>query len=96
MTLHRSMNDLIESHEASQNELRLTYRIDSQESTSHRITITLIFVPDSRKLAAVQTAGLDELGVNVGDVVDAHMEVNDVHGVVAAILARARAVSIQL
>jgi hypothetical protein len=93
MTLHRSMNDLIESHAASDNELRLTYRIDS---TSHRITITLIFLPDSRKLAAVQTVGLEELGVNVGDVVDAHVEVDDVHGVVAAILARARAVSIQL
>jgi hypothetical protein len=98
MALHRSMNDLSESHTASENELRLTYRIDSQESASHRITITLIFAPDTRKLAAVQTVGLEELGVNVGDLIDAHIQVNDVQGVVAAILARARTrnISIQL
>lgn len=93
-TLYRSINDLLESHAASDNELRLTYRISSRDSTSHQITITLIFVPDTRKLAAVQTFGLDELGVNMGDVIDAHIQVNDVHGVVAAILARARNVGI--
>ena len=92
MALHRSMNDLIESHAASENEIRLTYRVGSRGSKSHRITVTLIFAPVTRNLAAVQTFGLDELGVDVGDVIDAHIQVNDVHGVVAAILARARTV----
>ncbi|KAG5649521.1 hypothetical protein H0H81_003317 [Sphagnurus paluster] len=87
MNLHRSMNDLHESYTASDNELRLTYKIDS---SPHRITISLFFAPDTRQLAAVQTAGLEELGVDVGDVIDAHVQVNDVQGVVAAILARAR------
>jgi hypothetical protein len=87
MTLHRSMHNVHEAHAASENELRLTYNIDS----SHQITITLIFAPDTRNLAAVQTLGLDELGVEVGDMIDAHVQVNDVHGLIAAILARARA-----
>lgn len=95
MTLHRSINDLLESHAASENELRLTYRIDSRGSTL-RITITLIFEPGTRRLAAVQTSGLDQLGVDVGDVIDAHIQVNDVHGVVAAILARARNVGVRV
>ncbi|KAF5375714.1 hypothetical protein D9615_009347 [Tricholomella constricta] len=87
MNLHRSMNDLHESYMASENELRLTYNIDSPR---HRITIALIFAPDTRQLAVVQTSGLEELGVEVGDLIDAHVQVNDVQGVVAAILARAR------
>lgn len=91
MTLHRAMQNVHEVHSASENELRLTYNIDSPRSRPHRITITLIFAPDTRNLAAVQTLGLEELGVDVGDVIDAHVQVNDVHGLVAAILARARA-----
>lgn len=91
MTLHRSMQNVHEVHSASENELRLTYNIDSPRSQPHQITITLIFAPDTRNLAAVQTLGLEELSVDVGDVIDAHVQVNDVHGLVAAILARARA-----
>ena len=52
--------------------------------------ITLIFAPDTRRLAAVQTSGLDEIGVEVGDLVDAHVQINNVIDLVAAILARAR------
>ncbi|KAG6908926.1 hypothetical protein DXG01_002705 [Tephrocybe rancida] len=91
-SLHRSMADLHESYTASENELRLTYSVDSpvKGGPPHRVTITLIFAPDTRRLAAVQTKGLEELGVDVGDLVDAHVQVNDVHGVVAAILGRAR------
>lgn len=50
----------------------------------------LIFEPDTRRLTAVQTLGLDELGIDVKEIVEVHLQVNDVHGVVAAILARAR------
>ena len=42
----------------------------------------------------MQTSGLEELGINVGDVIDAHILVDDVCGVVAAILARARNIGI--
>jgi ribosomal protein L11 len=40
--------------------------------------------------------GLGQLGVDVGDVIDAHIQVNDVHGVVAAILGRARNVGVRV
>jgi len=60
-------------------------------SPSHRIIISLVFASDTRKLAAAQASGLDELGVDTGDVIDAHVQVDDAHGLVAAILARARA-----
>lgn len=86
MTLHRSIHNLHESHSASENELRLTYKIDA----SHHITITLIFAPDTRQLAAATVTGLEEMGVDAGDVIDAHVQINDVHGLVAAILAGAR------
>lgn len=97
MRLHHAVQDLHESHAPSENELRLTYAIDADTSDPvpehrkpHMITITLIFAPDTRQLASVQTQGLDELGVEVGDVIDERVQVNDVHGVVAAILARVR------
>ncbi|KAF9458227.1 hypothetical protein BDZ94DRAFT_1271137 [Collybia nuda] len=96
LTLHRSIQGVHETHSASENELRLTYNIDSRRGKPHRITITVIFDPDTRNLAAVQTLGLDEIGVDVGDVIDAHVQVNDVHGLVAAILARARAGAVML
>lgn len=57
----------------------------------HQITITLIYTPDTRQLAAVQTSGLDEIGVEVGDLVETHVQVNEVDGLVAGVLARARA-----
>ncbi|KAF8191756.1 hypothetical protein BJ912DRAFT_963498 [Pholiota molesta] len=92
LALHRSINNLEESHSVSENELQLTYKIDMPPpSPPHRVTIALIFAPDTRKLAAVQTAGLDDLGVEADDVVDAHVQVDDPHGLVAALLARARA-----
>jgi hypothetical protein len=55
------------------------------------ITITLIFAPDTRHLAAVQVSGCEEMGLELGDVLDAHVQVGDVRGVVAAVLAAVRA-----
>ena len=40
----------------------------------------------------MQTSGLDEIGVEVGDLVDTYVQVNDVYSLVTAILARARTV----
>lgn len=70
----------------------MTYKLDMPPpSPPHRIIITLIFEPDTKRLATADIAGLEEIGVEVGDLVDAHVQVNDVHGLVAAILASARA-----
>lgn len=90
LAVHQSLLDLEEKHSASDNELRLVYNIRCPNSDSRRITIILVFQPNTHQLAGVQVAGLEELGVDIGDVLDAHVQMNDVHGLVAAILARAR------
>ncbi len=93
LTLHSTISNMEESHSASENELRLTYRIDSPPpSQPHRVTITLIFAPDARRLVDAQVAGLEEIGVELGDLIDEHVQSGDVHGFVAAVLMRARAV----
>ncbi len=90
LAVHQSLLDLEEKHSASDNELRLVYNIRRSNSDSRRITIILVFRPNTHQLAGVQVVGLEELGVDIGDVLDAHVQMNDVHGLVAAILARAR------
>jgi len=90
LALQRSLCDVEDSYSASENELRLTYKIDRPANLPLQVTITLIFAPDTRQLAAVQTSGLDEIGVEVGDLVDVHVQANDVPGLVAALLAKAR------
>jgi len=84
------MQDLEEMDSASDNELRLKYRIEDVRGGSHFINITLIFVPDTRQLASVDVLGAQEVGVELGDVIDAHVETNNVRGLLSAILARAR------
>ncbi|KAF9478959.1 hypothetical protein BDN70DRAFT_835162 [Pholiota conissans] len=92
LTLHRSINNLEELRSVSENELQLTYKIDMPPpSQPHRVTFALIFAPDTRRLAAVQTVGLEELGIDPGDLIVSHVQVDDPHGLVAALLARARA-----
>ncbi|KAJ3508285.1 hypothetical protein NLJ89_g5843 [Agrocybe chaxingu] len=92
LTLQRSICNLEDSSSESENELRLTYKVDQPPPASpHRVVISLIFAPDTRRLADAQVSGLEELGVDLGDLIDAHIQVNDVHGLVAAVLARARA-----
>ncbi|KJA21425.1 hypothetical protein HYPSUDRAFT_55513 [Hypholoma sublateritium FD-334 SS-4] len=95
LALHRSISNLADSHSVSENELQLTYKIDMPSpSRPHHVVIALIFAPDTRKLAAAQVSGLDELGVEAGDVIDAHVQVDDPHGLIAALLARARAAAL--
>ncbi|KAL0569000.1 hypothetical protein V5O48_012969 [Marasmius crinis-equi] len=91
LALHRSMQSLENMEMISQNEIRLRYRIDNPRVQGALVTITLIFVPDSRQLAAADVVGLDELGVDPGDVVEAHIQMNNVQGLLSAILSRARA-----
>ena len=90
--LQKSLCNIEESYSASENEHRLTYKIDRPPNPPHHILITLIYAPDTRRLAAVQTSGLDDIGVEVGDLVDTYVQVNDMYSLVTAILARARSV----
>lgn len=91
LALHQSIYQLHSTYSATENELHLTYHIQTQREDKivpAEVSIVLIFAPNTRQLAEVQCIGIDELGVDIGDVVDAHVQVNDVHGVVAAIMAR--------
>ncbi|KAL0065101.1 hypothetical protein AAF712_007937 [Marasmius tenuissimus] len=91
LALHRSMQSLENMEMVSQNEIQLQYRIDNPRVQGALVTITLIFLPDSRQLAAADVVGLEELGVDPGDVVDAHIQMNNVQGLISAVLSRARA-----
>lgn len=53
-----------------------------------KMAIALLFVPNTRGLADAQVEGLD---TDSGDVVAAHVQANDVSGLIAALLAKARA-----
>ncbi|KAJ6609092.1 hypothetical protein B0H10DRAFT_2044604 [Mycena sp. CBHHK59/15] len=86
LALHRSVLNIDESYQVSDNELLLTYRV-----WRHLISITLVFQPNTKQLARASVTGLDELGVDIGEIVDSHVQTDDAHGLVAAVLARARA-----
>ncbi|TFK85498.1 hypothetical protein K466DRAFT_525752 [Polyporus arcularius HHB13444] len=89
LAMHRTLLDLETAHSESENELHLTYAVAPQGSTQRRhIFIKLLFLPNSRMLGEVQVEGLSE---DVEDVVGAHLQANDVPGLIAAVLARARA-----
>lgn len=90
LALHRSLLSLTSSHSASENELRLTYALSPPED--REITLTLIFLPNTRQLAAANVDGLPP-GTDVAELVDTHVQRNDVPGLVAAIVARGRAAS---
>lgn len=64
----------------------LTYRV----TPSRELTISLVFVPNTRQLASAEVEGIDD--IDVAEVVDLHVLTNDVSGLVAAVLARARGV----
>jgi len=85
--LHQSLLELETLRTEAENELQLTYIISSG-SQSQRLKITLLFVPNTRQLGDVEVS---EMGIDVGDLIDAHVQSNDVPGLVVAILARARA-----
>ncbi|KAH6906673.1 hypothetical protein BKA70DRAFT_395481 [Coprinopsis sp. MPI-PUGE-AT-0042] len=93
--LHHSIFNLEESHSESENELRLVYRVEASDSDlpqppSTQVTVVFIFAPDTRELAGVETAGFEEMGIETDDIVDAHIMTNDVSGLIAILLARAR------
>ncbi|KAI0717996.1 hypothetical protein C8T65DRAFT_706951 [Cerioporus squamosus] len=89
LALHRTLLDLETAHSESENELHLTYAVTPNGSPQRRhVFIKLLFLPNSRMLGEVQVEGLSE---DVEDVVGAHLQANDVPGLIAAVLARARA-----
>lgn len=92
MALHRHIFSLHSLNAVSENELSLTYLIDPPEhqpkQNPTKVTITLLFVPNTRQLADVQLQGSD---INIGDVVGSHVQANDVPGLITALLARLRA-----
>jgi hypothetical protein len=82
--LHRSLVGLETLHTEAENELQLTYTVGS----SQRLKITLLFLPNTRQLA---DAEVSEMDIDVGDLIDIHVQSNDVPALVVSILARARA-----
>lgn len=84
------MLSVVESHMESDNELRLTYAIESSSSKPYQITIALVFEPNSWILARADITGLDDQGVDCGDIVDSMVHANNPRGLVSAILTRAR------
>ncbi|KAF9225780.1 hypothetical protein BS17DRAFT_563762 [Gyrodon lividus] len=96
LTIHRSLLSLKSSHVESENELQLTYSIDpplsSPSSSSKDLILTLLFIPNTRQLASAYV-NLDGVELDLGDVIDVHVQANDISGLVWAVLARVRAES---
>ncbi|KAI0741710.1 hypothetical protein C8Q80DRAFT_1195734 [Daedaleopsis nitida] len=88
LALHRTLLSLESAHSESENELHLTYTVSPHGATEKRqVFFKLLFMPNSRLLSEVQVEGLTE---DVEDVVGAHLQANDVPGLIGAVLARAR------
>ncbi|KAI0346362.1 hypothetical protein BDW22DRAFT_1352418 [Trametopsis cervina] len=91
LKLHTSLHSLMSYVSASENELRLSYAISSiAGGPPHDISITLLFIPNTRQLADARIAGLPS-NSDMSDVIGARTQSNDVSGLIAAVLARARA-----
>jgi hypothetical protein len=89
LSLHRNLMGLEASHSVSENELKLVYSVG--ESPPTRVSVSLIFIPDTRELAGVETTGFDMLGVDTAEIVESYLQSNDPSGLVALLLSRARA-----
>jgi hypothetical protein len=77
------MQDVQEAKTISDNELRLTYKLE----THKLLTITLIFLPDTRQLATVDISGCEG---DFTELTETYIQINDVHGLISAVLARTR------
>ncbi|KAI0761106.1 hypothetical protein BC629DRAFT_1546313 [Irpex lacteus] len=92
LTLSKSLHFLKSYTSPSENELHLSYAIPSSTGgrAAHDISITLLFLPNTRQLADARIAGLPS-NSDMSDVIGARIQSNDVPGLIAAVLARARA-----
>ncbi|KAJ4469578.1 hypothetical protein J3R30DRAFT_3345425 [Lentinula aciculospora] len=91
LMIHRSMQGLEDIEAISDNELRLQYCVEDQQGRSRSISITLIFVPNSRQLAAANVRGMEDVGIDFSDAIEGHLQMNNIRGMIAAILGRTRA-----
>ncbi|KAG6335230.1 hypothetical protein ID866_3856 [Astraeus odoratus] len=90
MNIQCSLLSLKSSHAESDNELRLTYYIESPSNGPKELVLTLLFIPNTRQLASASVL-YDGADLDLGDVIDAHIQANDIPGLVWAVLARVRA-----
>ena len=91
LAFHKTIHSLESYRSPAENELHLTYALPSPSSTAkRRITIELLFVPNTRQLADAQITGMPG-DADTNDIVGAHVQANDAPGLIAAVLARARA-----
>ena len=93
LAIHRSLLSLKSTHVESENELRLTYSIEPPGSASlepNDLVLTLLFIPNTRQLVSADVT-LGGVEFELGDVIDAHVQANNISGLVWAVLARARA-----
>ena len=90
--VHRSLLGLEESHCVTENELRLTYNIEtlstSKPGKSRQISINLIFVPNTQQLASAQVDGI--IDADCEALTSAYVHANDVAGLIWAVVRRAR------
>ncbi|KAI0732202.1 hypothetical protein C8Q72DRAFT_819590 [Fomitopsis betulina] len=86
LALHRSIYSLESFEPVSENELRLSYSV-TPTSGLKKIQIVLLFVPNTRQLADAQIEGISE---DPGSIVGAHVQANDVPGLLASVLSGAR------
>jgi len=63
-----------------------------EEEEENLLTIKLVFLPDTRQLATVDLSGpaVEGGGDDFRELVDGFLQSDDVHGLVSAVLARAR------
>lgn len=91
LRLHNSLHSLKSLSTPSENELHLSYSVNSTTGrAAHEISIILLFVPNTRQLGDARIFGLPS-NSDMSDVIGARVQSNDVSGLVAAVLARARA-----
>lgn len=91
LRLHRNLHSLASFTSPSENELHLVYDIHptSADAVRQHVTIVLLFVPNTRQLGDIQVTGLPS-NVDLSDVIGAHIQANDVPGLIAAVLEHAR------
>ncbi|KZV61338.1 hypothetical protein PENSPDRAFT_643476 [Peniophora sp. CONT] len=92
ISAHCALEGLQSTHIAAENELRLTYDLSSSENStsSRRIVIALIFIPNSRRLSHAVVEGFDEDELDGDALTSAYVNANDVPGLVASVLNHGR------
>ncbi|TFY70314.1 hypothetical protein EVG20_g2693 [Dentipellis fragilis] len=86
LALHRALISMHSSHSVSENELRLTYLFRTngsatQKGSLRKVTIVLLFLPNTRQLADARIEGVD--GVDLRAVVMAYAQANDAPALMA-------------